>query len=130
MASSSYFRSVSDKLSAKRNTTSSSSTSSCEVTPKSKKMVDSANSKKADHTEKINDKLSCIVEKLETIHSSPVFVSSVKNIIDDSLSTFMEQLLQKMDDKLARYDSRIVDLEIENDELQHELIGTKISRKH
>ena len=108
--------SLASKLSAKRKTVSSSSTSSCEDSPRQNKNM--ADTQLSDL--QVKAELSSISHKLENICTSQPFINTVKSVFDEPLNIFTKNILDKIDEKIDRYKSRVHKLEMQNTELEVE----------
>ena len=104
--------SLTSKLYAKRKTVSSSSTSCCEDSPRQKKSM--ADTQLSDL--QVKAELSSISRKLANICTSQPFINTVKIGFDESLHIFTKNILDKIDEKNDRYESRVHKLEKQNTE--------------
>ena len=56
--------------------------------------------------------------------TSPKFIEAVKNTIEDSFKTLIQQISEKIDEKLEKFEHRVYSLELKTDELRCQLSAT------
>ena len=98
-----------------------SSSSSCEESP-----VDTKNMADISKVQ-FSDQLDAISKRLDDMPTSPKFIEAVKNTIEDSFKTLIQQISEKIDKKLEKFEHRVYSLELKTDELIYYLSREQFS---